>query len=345
MPGDEQLMRAAVYEGEGNVAVRSLPVPSPSSGEVLVEISHCGICGSDLHFVIEGWSAPGSVHGHEYSGVIVETGPAVAGWSVGDRVVGGPDRGCGGCGPCRSGRTNLCVHRSKPGMGTHQGAFATYKLLKADHLFRVPDGVDLRTAALTEPLAVALRGVRRSGVGPGARVLVTGGGPIGQLTVAVLRASGVDDVVVSEPAPTRQRLAEALGATVVEPSSLAEPSLPMDLVDAPFDAAIECSGRADAMTAALAQLDRGGVLVFSGTGMNRPKLEVLRVILNELLITGSFEYSRDDYDGALGLLADGRLPVDLLIEPVAVPLEGVQAAMERLAAGQLAAKVMVTPGA
>jgi len=336
-------MDAAVYEGEGTVTVRSVPTPEVGPGDVLVEISHCGICGSDLHFVIEGWSKPGSVHGHEYSGVIAATGAMVSGWSVGDRVVGGPDRGCGGCAPCRSGLTQLCARREKPGVTPSRGAFATYKVLPTDRLFRVPAGVELRAAALTEPLAVALRGVRRSGAGPGSRVLVTGGGPIGQLTVAVLRSVGVDEIVVSEPAPSRQRLAQALGATVVEPATLVEPSLPMDLVDAPFDAAIECSGRADAITSALAQLGRTGVLVLSGTGMTRPRIDHLRIILNELVITGSMEYTRDDYDAALGLLADGRIPVDVLIEPADVPLAGVQAAMERLAAGELAGKVMVTP--
>jgi threonine dehydrogenase-like Zn-dependent dehydrogenase len=338
-------MDAAVYEGHGVVTLRSLPVPEPGPGQVLMEISHCGICGSDLHFVIEGWSAVGSVHGHEYSGVITATGTGVTGWAVGDRVVGGPDRGCGGCGPCRAGLTNLCAHREKPGIGPSMGAFATYKSIAADRLFRVPDRLELRPAALTEPVAVALRGVRRSGAGPGSRVLVTGGGPIGQLTVAVLRASGIDDIVVSEPNPARQRLAAELGAVTVEPSTLVEPRFPMDLVDAPFDAAIECSGRPDAMSAALSQLGRTGVLVFSGTGMVRPQLDPLRVILNELVITGSFEYSRDDFDAALALLADGRIPTDLVIEPADVGLAGVQTAMERLAAGELAGKVMVSPHA
>lgn len=336
-------MLAAVYEGDQSIAVRELPIPQPAGDEVVIEVSHCGICGSDLHFVVEGWSEPGSVHGHEYSGTIVATGSGVHGWSVGDRVVGGPGPGCGTCVPCRSGTPHLCVTRDKPGVTPYQGAFAGYKALSGEHLFRVPDRLELRAAALTEPLAVALRGVTRSRAEPGKRVLVTGAGPIGMLTVAVLRAFGIDDITVSEPGERRQALAKELGAAVVNPQELVQPQLPTDLVDEPFDAAIECSGRAEAVSAALSQLGRAGVLVLSGTGIKQPRLEMLRVILSELTITGSMEYTPADFDAAIGLLAEGRIPVDLLVEPDDVPLSGVGEAMQRLASGDLAGKVMVVP--
>jgi threonine dehydrogenase-like Zn-dependent dehydrogenase len=339
-------MLAAVYEGNQVVSVRELPVPEPGRGEVLIGVSHCGICGSDLHFVVEGWSKPGSVHGHEYSGVITAVGPGTDGWGVGDRVVGGPGRGCGTCRQCRAGLVHLCAGRGRPGETPFQGAFATYKRLSVDELFRVPDGLDLRVAALAEPVAVALRGVRRSGAGPGDRVLVTGAGPIGLLTVAVLRAHGVGDVTVSEPAPLRRERAAAVGATtVVSPDALTVLSSPSAVVERPYQAAIECSGRADAMVAALAQLDRQGVLVLSGTGMARPQLDHLRIILHELVVTGSLEYTREDFQDALALLASGRLPLERLVEPEDVPLSAVADAMLRLASGALAGKVLVVPRA
>jgi len=340
----EDTMLAAVYEGDGALAVRSMSAPEPGPDEAVLEISHCGICGSDLHFVVEGWSSAGSVHGHEYSGTIVATGSAVTDWVPGDRAVGGPGPGCGSCAPCRSGTAQLCLHRDRPGRAPSRGAWATYKLVRADHLFRVPDGLDLRTAALTEPLAVALRGVRRSGIRAGGRALVCGAGPIGLLTVATLRALDVDDVTVSEPSPVRRELARSVGATeVVTPAELGQPTSPMEIVARPFDAAIECSGRPDAIAAALAQLGRGGVLVLSGTGMERPPLEFLRVILNELVITGALEYTRQDFVDAIELLASGRLPTERLIEADDVPLAGVQRAVQRLAAGEIAGKVMVVP--
>lgn len=339
-------MWAAVYQGGRTVSVERLAVPPVGDHEVLIEVSHCGICGSDLHFMVEDWAPAGSVHGHEYSGVIVETGPGVRDWAVGDRVVGGPNGGCGTCAPCRAGDTNLCLGRQRAGVSSHQGAFAAYKALDEASLYRVPAGLDLRTAALAEPLAVALRGVRRAGVGPQSRVLVTGAGPIGLLTVAVLAVDGVEDITVSEPAERRREAALAVGATAaVTPDALQEPRLPMDLVGLPFDAAIDCSGRADAMAAALAQLGRGGRLVLSGTGMVRPRFDANRIILNELVITGTVEYDRSDFAGALALLASGRLPIDRLIEPEDVPLGGMQEAMEHLVAGELATKVLVVPRA
>ncbi len=338
-------MRAAVYKGPRSVEVEEIPTPTAGPGQVLIEVSHCGICGSDLHFVVEGWSRPGSVHGHEYSGTVVEVGPSVSSIQVGDRVVGGPGRRCGTCKPCRSGQTNVCVEHNITGASPETGAFAPYKALAADAAFTIPASLDLRTAALSEPVAVALRGVRRSGLQPGDRALVTGAGPIGTLTVAVLRALGVEDITVSEPHARRRELAASLGAATCVPADLVAPVMPMEIVAAPFDAAIECSGRADAMEAALSQLAKGGVLVLSGTGMVRPHLEAIRIIVNELTVTGSAEYTNDDFQSAIDLLASGALPTSLLIEQADIPLNGIVDAMDRLVAGDLPGKVMVNPRA
>jgi (R,R)-butanediol dehydrogenase/meso-butanediol dehydrogenase/diacetyl reductase len=342
-----ETMPAAVYHGTRSIAVENLPVPEPRSGEVMIEVSHCGICGSDLHFVIEGWGEPGSVHGHEYSGIVVSVGSGVDAIKVGDRVVGGPGHRCGQCKQCRSGRPNLCVdHDITGGPKPSRGAFARFKVLEADSVYSIPSSLDLRTAALSEPVAVALRGIRRSGLQPGDRALVTGGGPIGTLTVATLRALGIDDITLSEPHQLRRDLASAVGATTVcTPADFVSPAMPMEIVAHPFDAAIECSGRADAMVTGLQQLAKGGTLVLSGTGMARPKLDAIRIIVNELTVTGTAEYTPDDFRAAIDLLASGALPTATLIEDADVPLSGVLTAMEQLAAGELAGKVMVVPNA
>src|SRR5437763_91302 len=111
-------------------------------------------------------------------------------------------------------------------------------------LLRLPDGVTLREAALTEPLSVALHGISQANVQPGERVLITGGGPIGALSAAALIHRGITDVVVSEPSPVRRDLCERLGATVVEPDTLRSPASPSSIVDHPFHVALECSGHA-----------------------------------------------------------------------------------------------------
>ncbi len=337
-------MRAAVYRGQGAIGVEERQVPHVGPNDVLLEVSHCGICGSDLHFVLEGWGEPGSVEGHEWSGQVVAVGDAVTQWKVGDFAVGGPSPRCGACEACLAGRPSLCAMRGTPGTGGHSdGAFAEYILSSEAGLRRVPEGMSMRVAALAEPLAVALHGLTRGGVRAGQRVLITGAGPIGTLSIAAARARGVTDIVVSEPHPRRRALAERLGARVVEPEELVTPPSPGDVATEPFDVALECSGNAKAMESALGQLKRGGTLVLVGAGMHRPKFDNNRILLNEMMITGAFIYDADGFEQALALLAQPDFPSDALIEPDDVPLDGILGAIEALHDGDLAAKVMIVP--
>jgi 2-desacetyl-2-hydroxyethyl bacteriochlorophyllide A dehydrogenase len=338
------VMRAAVYRGKGDMGVEQRPVPDVGPHDVLLEVSHCGICGSDLHFVTEGWGQPGSVEGHEWSGRVVAVGDAVMQWRVGDAAVGGPTPRCGKCEHCLAGRPSLCAQRSTPGTGGHNdGAFAEYVITHEAGIKRVPDGMSLRVAALAEPLAVALHGLTRGGVQAGQRVLVTGAGPIGTLSVAAARARGVTDIVVSEPHPKRRALADRLGARVVMPDELVTPPSPGDVVAEPFDVVLECSGNSRAMESGLVQLQRGGTLVLVGAGMHRPKFDNNRILLNELVITGAFIYDADGFDRALELLADPSFPSDALIESEDVALDDILGAIEGLHEGELAAKVMIVP--
>jgi (R,R)-butanediol dehydrogenase/meso-butanediol dehydrogenase/diacetyl reductase len=337
-------MRAAVYKGDRRVEVEEYPVPELGAGDVLLEVSHCGVCGSDIHFVLEGWGRPNSVGGHEYTGTVAAVGADVTGWSVGDPAVGGPSVRCGECVYCRSGRPSLCAGRAAVGEGgSFQGAFADYIRVPAAELLRLPEGVSLRHAALTEPLAVALHGITRAQVQPGERVLVTGGGPIGTLTIAALGQMGVTDIVLSEPAAVRRELGERLGARSVTPDELTSPRSPNQLVDEPFHVALECSGHAAAMEQCLGQLQRTGRLVLVGAGIKAPRFDPSRILLNELVITGAFCYDADGFERALELLARTDFPRDLLVEPADVGLGGLLGAIEMLGAGEIPAKVLVAP--
>jgi 2-desacetyl-2-hydroxyethyl bacteriochlorophyllide A dehydrogenase len=337
-------MRAAVYRTPGELSVEERPVPEVGAHDVLLEVSHCGICGSDIHFVLEGWGRPETVEGHEYSGRVVAVGDEVTTWKVGDEVIGGPTPRCGECEHCREGRPSLCLGRSTPGMSVHaDGAFAEYTLVDERSLLRLPDGIELRHAALAEPLAVALHGLTRGGVRAGQRLFITGAGPIGTLSIAAARARGVTEIVVSEPHPVRRALAERLGATAVDPETLAAPRTPGDVIDDPFDVALECSGHNAAMEIALTQLKRGGTLVLVGAGVKSPRFDANRILLNELVVTGAFVYDADGFDQALALLARPDFPSDDLIETEDVPLDGLLGAIQGLAGGELAAKVMIVP--
>ncbi|HKA85686.1 MAG TPA: alcohol dehydrogenase catalytic domain-containing protein [Acidimicrobiales bacterium] len=340
-------MPAVVYRGSGEVAVEDRPVPPPGPGEVLVEVDRCGICGSDLHLIAERLGAAGTVLGHEYSGVVAALGEGVTAWSVGDEVVGGPAPRCGRCRRCLEGRPSQCEARGQVMSEGHDGAFARYTLVDARALVRIPGGLGRREAALAEPLAVALHGITRSGLGPADTVMVMGAGPIGALTVAALLARDRGPVTVVEPTPPRQALARALGAEVLHPDDL--PTYPMwepeRLSPLAVDVVLECSGNQAAMQAGLHQLRRGGRMVLVGAGMRPPSFDPNRMILNELTVTGSFVYDADGFDRALELLSTpGAIPADVLIEADDVGLDGVGEAVRGLAAGETAGKVMVAPG-
>jgi 2-desacetyl-2-hydroxyethyl bacteriochlorophyllide A dehydrogenase len=338
-------MRAAVYRRPGEVEIQDRPVPEVGPGDALVAVSHCGVCGTDLHLVLEGMGAPDTIPGHEWSGRVVAVGAAVEGLAPGALVIGGPSARCGACDYCRAGRPSLCTAR----VGfdpSYQGAFAEFVRVPAEQLLPVPEGMSLRVAALTEPLTVALHAVEVSGIAPGRSALVTGGGPIGLLVVAALRAAGVEDVRVSEPAVRRRERAGKVGATrLLAPDDLATPPMPFTIVDDPVDVAFECSGQPAAMESALAQLRPMGRLVMVGTGLRRPRFDHNRILMNELVVTGSYCHGADGYERAVALLASGRLPTEALIEPGDVALADLRPALEGLASGELAGKVMIVPGA
>jgi 2-desacetyl-2-hydroxyethyl bacteriochlorophyllide A dehydrogenase len=338
------LMPAAVYIGDGGIEVQQLPVPALGAAEALVEVSHCGICGTDLHLVLERYARPGSILGHEWSGTIAAVGSDVSGWEIGARVVLDPTPGCGECRACLRGRPAVCLRREPPDLlDFSRGAFCRYKLVPAARLVRIPESLPTRAAALTEPTAIALHTVNLANVTPDDRVLVTGGGPVGLLTVAVLRSRGVTDIVVSEPAPARRERALAVGATrVVAPEELPRAQMGRT-VEAPFTVAFECSGHAAAAESALDQLDYAGTFVFVGTGNAPPRVNHNRVIVLEQTLIGAYNYDAAGFRPALELLASGMLPLDLLIEPLDIGLDEVLPTMHRLAAGELPGKVMVAP--
>ncbi len=340
-------MPVAVYRGNGRVEVEQRPVPAPGAGEVLIEVSHCGICGSDLHMMVEGWGKPGLVAGHEFTGVIAALGEDVDEWSIGDEVVEGSSPKCGRCRKCIEGKPSQCENRGSSITDDHDGAFARFVIVKASSLLRLPDGLSHREAALAEPLAVALHGITRSEIRPGESAMVVGIGPIGALTLAVLVARGFEGVTAVEPGAARRDLAQRLGATrVFHPDELETFPMwePERIAEHAVDVVFECSGKRSAMEAGFQQLLRGGRLTLVGAGIEPPSFDPNRMILNELHVCGSFIYDADGFEQALAMLASGVLPTDDLIDPTDVPLEGLGDALLDLAQGRIAGKAMVVPG-
>jgi (R,R)-butanediol dehydrogenase/meso-butanediol dehydrogenase/diacetyl reductase len=256
--------------------------------------------------------------------------------------VSNPTGGCGYCRACRRGRPSVCRRREATDYLGFNGAFCQYKIVTADQLLALPDGLSMRSAALAEPTAIAIHAATLAEVEPDDRVLITGGGAVGLLILAVLAARGVTRITVSEPAPIRQARARDLGANVVTPDDLPAAGMGQIVADA-FDVAFECSGHASAAEAALDQLDFGGTLVFVGTGGAPPRINHNRMIILELSIIGTYNYDADGFRSAVALLASGGLPIDLLIAPDDVPLDGLQDVIAQLVRGEIPGKVMVRP--
>ena len=333
-------MRAAVYRRRGEVEIDDVAMPEIEDGRALVAIEYCGICGTDLHLVLDGWGRPDSIFGHEWSGRVVE--PGDSGLAVGTAVVGLPQGECGECDRCQAGRTSLCRARPEPGTPPERGAFATHVGLDPARLVPVPDDVPMRAAAYTEPLAVALHAVTLSGIATGERALVFGAGPIGAAIIAILRARGIA-VDALEPGSARADLARRLGATVGGAERVTIPDHPGVCATDAVDVVFETSGVRPAAEAGLGQLTGGGLLMLVGTGLDFPQLDTNRIILNELRITGAFNYDARGFEDALALIGSGTLPLDDLVESETVGLDGMLEAMQRLRAGEIPGKMMVTP--
>jgi threonine dehydrogenase-like Zn-dependent dehydrogenase len=201
--------------------------------------------------------------------------------------------------------------------------------------------MDLRTAALTAPLAVALHGVTRSDAKVGDRVLIAGGGPIGLLTLAALQAKGLSDVTVREPAAGRHSTIGRLGATVTTPSELEDVASYMSVVSAPHDIIIECSGTVAATTQGLTQLRSGGRMVIVGSNFGTVPLDPLRVLVQEAEIVGSRQYDANGFVDALAMLADPDFPHQLLLESTDTQFGDLMPLLAQMKRGEVAGKPLV----
>ena len=340
-------MRALRFHAARDLRIEEVPEPpEPGAGEVVVRVSACGICGTDLHEYVAGpIVTPVEPHpltgaqnpqilGHEFAGDVVATGAGVTSVTEGDRVAIMPLAYCGGCAYCRRGLQHLCATMACVGLSHPWGGMAELASVAEYQVVRLPDGVTHRQGALIEPTAVAAYGVERAGVGPGDRVLVTGAGPIGALAALCARAAGASTVYVSEPNPARRARAEALEvATVLDPTSTDVPVYLREESDGlGVDVAIECSGHPAGFTTAVSSLRRRGTLAQTGLFVGEASVEPMLWALNDLTIVGTWCYWVYDFDRIAAQIAAGDLPVERVVTSN-VTLGDAPDAFARLASG------------
>jgi len=321
-------MKAAVWHGARDIRVEDVPEPGePGAGEVLVAVDIACICASDLaeyrdgpHVIpvrrahrLTGRTAP-IILGHEFAGRVVATGPGVAEPAPGDRVCGDACLRCGSCFWCRRGEYHICA--SGGSIGLHaDGAFAPYLKVPAYTLYRVPDAVDDRAAAVAEPLAVGLHGLRRGRFEAGETVVVVGFGMVGAATTLVASAIGAGRVIVVEPSPQRAEAARRAGADdVLTPGDGLRAEVYARTSGRGADVVVDCTGRAGVLPVSVELSRRGGRIVVCGLAHEPSELRADRLVYFEREIAGSLGY-RYDHEAVLRLLETGKLDVGWLFAP------------------------------
>lgn len=301
-------MLGCVIHGQGDLRVEEIPVPLPGPGQALVAVRYGGVCGSDLHYWRHGGVGDFRLRepmllGHEVVGTVVAYGDGASSPLAGTAVAVHPATPCGRCPECVDGRRNVCRDTRYLGSAARfphvQGGFAARVVVPADQLRPLPPGLDLRRAALAEPLSVALHAVRRAGDVAGRHVLVTGAGPIGCLVVAAAKAAGAASVTATDLLPAALEYARAAGAdTVVRADEPDDAGWPAEV-----DVAIEASGVAAGLDTCLRLVRRGGVVV--QLGMLPPGQSPFAgnlVVSREIELRGAFRFDTE-FDAALELLA------------------------------------------
>jgi 2-desacetyl-2-hydroxyethyl bacteriochlorophyllide A dehydrogenase len=335
-------MRAAVFHGVGEkLAVEDRQRPVAEAGSLVLKVAYAGICGSDIH-ATEKSLVPletGTVLGHEFAGEVVES--ASPDWQVGDRAIAVPLRECDECRPlgqCKDGLGILCNKSRIIGMSAGlPGAYAEYVQLGAGHALRVPEGISLKAAALTEPLAVGAHAVRLAGSIYGRRVLVIGAGPIGLAVLVFARFAGARTVAVSELDPTRRQRAAEMGASVVIDPALQA----LDVGGAP-EVIFECVGAPGLIRQCMELLPVHGQLVVVGVNRSEDVILPRVAIRKELAVRFALGYQREDFSLVLDLMESGRIDAEALVSRV-IGLDDLPEVFERLRSPNPDAKVLIDP--
>ena len=292
--------------------------PAPGPGEVLIAVERAGVCGTDVH-IVEGdypLTRFPLVPGHELAGTVVEVGEAVRRAHVGERVTVDPNVPCLACPECRRNAFNHCEDMSIVGVN-RDGGFASYLVVPERAVYPVGD-LSPAAAALVEPLACVLWGLKRARVEPGARALVFGAGPMGCLLLQALRFAGAATVAVVDKVPYRLEVARELGATETVPAD--DRAAVARLAQGGFDLVVDATGVPAVLQGALAYARAGGTVWSFGVAPAEARIEVspFELFRRDLTLFGSFALNRT-FDRAIELARSPGMELDALVSHV-VPL-------------------------
>jgi L-iditol 2-dehydrogenase len=322
-------MKALVLEQYNQLVYQDVPEPGIEPGEVLLKVSACGICGSDVHGLdgSTGRRVPPIIMGHEAAGEVVEVGAAVQGWKNGDRATFDCVVHCGSCYYCQRGMPNLCDNRrwigvSLPHVRKH-GAFAEYVAVPQQVLHRLPQGLSYPRAAMMEALSIAFHAVNRTPIALHDSAVVIGAGMIGLLIIQLLRRAGCSRIIAVDLGQDKLDIALRMGADLGllsgaedVPAAVAEHTAGRGT-----DIGFEVVGITPTMKMAVASVRKGGSLCLVGNFAPAVELPLQDVVIRQLSLYGTTN-AAGEQEACLDLLASGAVKVDELISAVAPLSEG-----------------------
>lgn len=291
-----------VKEGYGNVELRDVPEPAVQPGMVKIEIKYAGICGTDQHIYHGTYSCnPPVILGHEFSGIVVETGSGVSEIRAGDRVTVLPSTGvtCGRCEHCRTGNYMFCSERKSLGSGI-DGGFTKYAVVREDMVYKIPDHLSLEEAALTEPLACAVKAIEElTQIRVGDTVLLSGPGPIGLLCLSLLAVKGCK-VIVAGTAQDSDRLniAADMGAHVIVNVSEEDLSqvVARETDGRGVDVAVECAGAAPSVANCLREVKKRGKYIQVGILGRDIEVAFDTILYKQLQVVAPYAHAIETFD-------------------------------------------------
>jgi len=308
-------MKAVVKEksGHGNVALIEVQEPACQSGSVKIEIKYAGICGTDLHIYHDTYkSNPPVILGHEFSGIITEAGENVTRFQVGDRVTALPSTAvtCGDCEHCRTGNYMFCTKRKSLGSGV-DGAFTKYVVVREDMVYKIPDHLTLEEAALTEPLACAVKAIEElTTIHVGDTVLLSGPGPIGLICLSLLVMKGCKVIVAGTNADAaRLEIAKELGADVIV--NVSEENLheiiERETEGSGIDVAVECAGAGPSVMSCLRELKKRGKYIQVGIVGKEITIDYDLILYKQLQVAASYAHSIETWDRVMNIWRQNKI--------------------------------------
>ena len=335
-------MKASVWYNNRDIRLEEIPTPEPSTGEMLVKVHACGMCGSDI---VEWYRLPRAplVQGHEVAAEVTQCGPGVNGFKPGDRVFIAPKVACLECPYCRNGHHPQCTEIK----GRLPGGYAEYVLVPADLVekgtYTLPDSLSYEEATFIEPLACVLRAQRLAGVQPHHNVLVLGSGISGVLHVKAAKRLGCT-VAVTDINPYRLEFARQSGADYLLDASENVPERLAAATGRKADVVIITTSALPAIAQAWASVDKGGTIVFFS--VPEPDTKVTIPIndfwTRETTVLTSYYAGPPDFEEAMALLAEQKLAVGALITH-RLPLEKTAEGFRLLIDGSGSMKIVITP--